>query len=127
MSAVMKLVLILIGMIAFLLLLFVGGAWVIQQSRQAIESTDPLSDIKNGVDDQDSKNTTEDNITWEEAVELIRNCEVTAVFQDHEKSVSITLTDETTRSTTEPELDLVLSEASKASEKCGIDILTATE
>jgi len=127
MSAVMKLVLILLGMIAILLLLFVGGAWVIQQSRQAIESVDPLSDIKNGVDNQDSEKMTEDKITWEEAVELIRNCQVTTVFQTHSKNVSITLTDETTKSTTEPELDLVLNEASKASEKCGFEILAATE
>lgn len=118
MSALVRLVLIFLGIVVAFLVIFGGGFLVVNWSR---------SEIEKGIDKPNSEKMTEEKITWEEAVELIRNCGVTSVFQDHNKNVSITLTDETTRSTTEPELDLVLSEAAKASDKCEIDILSVTE
>lgn len=118
MSALVRLVLIFSGIVIALLVIFGGGFFVVNLSR---------SEIEKGIDKPNSEKPTEDKITWEEAVELIKNCQVTSVSQTHSKQVSITLTDETIRSTTEPELDLVLSEASNASEKCGIDILSVTE
>lgn len=118
MSALVRIILIFLGVVIALLVIFGGGFLVVNWSR---------SEIEKGFDNQSSEKTTEDKITWEEAVELIRNCQVISVFQTHSKSVSITLTDETTKSTIEPELDLVLDEASKASDKCGFEILAATE
>ena len=118
MSALVRIIIIFSGIVIAFLIIFGGGFLVVNWSR---------SEIEKGFDNQNSEKTTEDKITWEEAVELIRNCQVTTVFQTHSKNVSITLTDETTKSTTEPELDLVLNEASKASEECGFEILAGTE
>ncbi len=73
-----------------------------------------------------NKQTTKTEITWEEAVELIGSCRVESVFQDHSRNVGLTLKDGTSRSTIEPEIDMVLEEAEIASNKCGfpIDMLT---
>ena len=67
------------------------------------------------------------NITWEEAVDLISNCQVTQVFQSHSLDVSIVLKSEEVKTTKEPQIDLVLDEAEKASAKCGFPILMGTE
>lgn len=69
---------------------------------------------------------TKTELTWEEAVELIKSCQVGSVFQDHSRNVSLSLKDGTSRSTVEPEIDTVLEEAKQAEGKCG-PILMATE
>ena len=67
------------------------------------------------------------NITWEEAVDLISNCQVTQVSQSHSRDVSILLNSGEEKITKEPQIDLVLDEAEKASSKCGFPILMETE
>lgn len=76
---------------------------------------------------QEPKEPGKTEISWEEAVRLIRDCQVTFVFQTHSLDVDLTFKDGTTRSTQEPEIDLVLEEASKASGNCGFQIDMATE
>ena len=66
-------------------------------------------------------------ITWEEAVDLIGNCQVTQVSQSHSRHVSIVLKSDEVKTTKEPQIDLVLDEALKASDKCGFPIIMETE
>lgn len=86
-----------------------------------------LASVEEPVVNQKPKEPMETEISWEEAVQLIRDCEVTLVFQDHSKNVGLTLKDGTSRSTKEPVIDLVLEEAAKATTKCGFEILMVTE
>jgi hypothetical protein len=67
-----------------------------------------------------------DDLSWAEAVELIRDCKVTAVDQSHAREVDLTLKDGSNRRTIEPDLDGVLTEAVNAEAKCG-QILMSTE
>ena len=67
------------------------------------------------------------DITWEEAVELISDCKVTAVYQARNLEVSMTMkSGEESKSTQQPEIGLVQTEAKKASAACGFTILMYT-
>lgn len=66
-------------------------------------------------------------IPWAEAVELIRSCQVTSVVQTHSLEVDIFTQDGRKLHTQEPEIDLVIKEARQASDKCGFEIIIATE
>jgi hypothetical protein len=74
-----------------------------------------------------SSSGNKNEISWEEAVELIKNCQVTMVSQTHSRDVYLSLRDGTSRSTVEPRIDMVSQEAGNASDKCGFGILIATE
>jgi len=111
-----KNILILIG-ITFILLSILLGIFIVTR----------LALVEEPVVNQKPKEPVETEISWEEAVQLIRDCEVTLVFQDHSKNVGLTLKDGTSRSTKEPVLDLVLEEAAKATIICGFTIYAATE
>jgi hypothetical protein len=65
-------------------------------------------------------------IPWDDAVDLIEDCEVTAVMQTHALDVYLTLDDGAEVQTVEPEIDLVLGIAAEAMEDCG-PITMATE
>ena len=91
------------------------------------DDLDRLGDLEGGNGDKSSNGNVTGEIAWEEAVQLIRNCEVTSVFQTHSLAVEITLKDGTNRSTTEPSIDLVLQEAQQASASCESPINLITE
>lgn len=111
-----KNILIIVG-ITFILLAVLLGIFIVTRS----------SSVEGPVVNQKPKEPMETEISWEEAVQLIRDCEVTLVFQDHSKNVGLTLKDGTSRSTKEPVIDLVLEEAAKATTKCGFTIDAVTE
>ena len=67
------------------------------------------------IDNEPVDSPRSNNITWEEAVDLIRNCQVTQVSQSHSRNVSIALKSGEVKTTKEPQIDLVLDEAEKAS------------
>ncbi|MDO8616915.1 MAG: hypothetical protein Q7T33_14485 [Dehalococcoidia bacterium] len=68
----------------------------------------------------------DEEITWDEAVQLIRDCHAAGVSQTHSRLVGLSLKDGSHRSTTEPHLDDVVYEALAARERCG-DIYIVTE
>jgi hypothetical protein len=65
-------------------------------------------------------------VTWEEAEQLIRNGEVTQVFQAHSLQVTLTLADGRQVVTTEPSIDAVFRVIQDCGQPCA-DILQATE
>ena len=62
------------------------------------------------------------DITWEEAVELVKSCEVKMVAQNHNRGVHLSLKDGTERTAIAPELDSIIG----VGISCG-DIIYAIE
>jgi hypothetical protein len=58
--------------------------------------------------------TGERSIAWNEAVDLIMDCEVAAVFQAHSLVVGLTLRDGSRARTVEPRIDMVFDVVSEA-------------
>jgi len=71
------------------------------------------------VDDQ--------TISWFEAEQLLADCRIKQVGQTHALAVTLTLDDGIRLQTTEPVIDYVLRLASEAQQKCGSQIIMATE
>ena len=106
---------ILIGIILLALLIgLLGGAYYLFKP----------SNINRG---ENVAGITKDNVTWEEVVDLIADCKVTAVYQARNLEVSMTMKNgDESRSTKQPEIDSVQTEAKKASAACGFTILMYT-
>lgn len=68
----------------------------------------------------------EKEVSWEAAVEILKNCEVKIVSQTHSLDVYLSLKDGSSIHTKEPRIDLIGEEIIKLREKCG-EILYATE
>lgn len=67
-----------------------------------------------------------DQISWEEALSLLNSGEVTAIFQTHSLSVTLTLKDGRTLRTVEPAIDDIFAAVEACGEPCA-DIALATE
>jgi len=65
-------------------------------------------------------------ISWESINKALNNCEVEEIFQAHSKEVSATLNNGDKIEAVEPQIDEIIKETTKASQKCG-DIRMATE
>lgn len=68
----------------------------------------------------------ENEITWAEAVGIIRSGEIESVFQTHDRRVEIVLADGTTVTTVEPTLDAVFEELQACGDRCS-HVTVATE
>lgn len=68
-----------------------------------------------------------ENTDWESIKIAIANCEVTEVFQAHSLDVSISLKNWETINWVEPWIDDIFTLIKDAKEKCGNDIVMATE
>lgn len=68
-----------------------------------------------------------DHISWEEAVELIKDCEVRGVFQNHQKEVEIELKNANKLSTVSPEIDNIFNIVFENESRCGKLVYMATE
>jgi uncharacterized membrane protein YwzB len=68
----------------------------------------------------------EKEVSWEAAVEILKNCEVKIASQTHSLDVYLSLKDGSSIHTKEPRIDLIGEEIIKLREKCG-EILYATE
>lgn len=66
------------------------------------------------------------SVTWEEALDLIRTCQVKTAAQTHARDVFLYLDDGREFVTIEPQIDLIFSEARAAEPYCG-QIQIATE
>jgi predicted small secreted protein len=67
-----------------------------------------------------------EHISWERAVELLHNGDVTQVFQAHSLDVTMTLTNGATVHTVEPSIDQIFIEIQECGAPCA-NIAQATE
>ncbi len=67
-----------------------------------------------------------ETVDWETAVQLINSGQVTAVFQNHDLTVTLTTVDGRTLVTTEPSIDEVFNVIDECGEACS-NISVATE
>jgi hypothetical protein len=65
-------------------------------------------------------------ISWEQAVELLHDGQVTAVFQTHALDVTLTLVNGANVHTVEPSIDAIFHEIDACGQPCA-DIAIATE
>mgnify|MGYP007011668224 CR=1 FL=1 len=68
-----------------------------------------------------------ENWFWNDILAELDNCNVTSVFQTHSLKVWATTKDWNTFESVEPEIDAIVKAAQAASEKCGYEIMIATE
>lgn len=66
-------------------------------------------------------------INWDEAVNLVQNCEIKIVFQKHNREVTLTHKDNRIFKTIEPKIDDIFIETNHLRSDCNDIIQTITE
>lgn len=77
-------------------------------------------------DESNGEEIAEDEVSWEEALEILNSGEVTAIYQLHNLEVTLELKDGTSIKTIEPNIDAIFQEIDNCGVLCS-NIIRATE